>query len=170
MHYIPQKHWWIFASLHDFVSQKTELLDSISVWTPKIKTSWNKTIIPLNVQFSYENGSVFKFKFKNNKKFQKSFMLKPREENSVNASRWRMPSSGMWRRVDLVWADISEEHIANKEPAWAGGCRLSHQSKTPSYIRTGREGEWATWEINKEERGRVCGDGEQLAESGPELV
>jgi hypothetical protein len=30
--------------------------------------------------------------------------------------------------------------------------------KTPSYIRTGREGEWATWEINREERGRVCID------------
>jgi hypothetical protein len=23
-----------------------------------------------------------------------------------------MPSSGMWRRVDLVWTDVSEEHIA----------------------------------------------------------
>jgi hypothetical protein len=43
----------------------------------------------------------------------------------------RMPSSG--RRVDLVWTDVSEEHIAsifrleksaNEEPAWAGGCRL----------------------------------------------
>jgi hypothetical protein len=45
----------------------------------------------------------------------------------------RMPSSGMWRRVDLVWTDVSEERIvsifrveisANQEPAWAGGCRL----------------------------------------------
>jgi hypothetical protein len=25
---------------------------------------------------------------------------------------WRMPSSGMWRRVDLVWTDNSEERIA----------------------------------------------------------
>jgi hypothetical protein len=25
---------------------------------------------------------------------------------------WRMPSSGMWRRVDLVWTDVSEERIA----------------------------------------------------------
>jgi hypothetical protein len=39
----------------------------------------------------------------------------------------------MWRRVDLVWTDISEERIASivrvekstsEEPAWAGGCRL----------------------------------------------
>jgi hypothetical protein len=49
--------------------------------------------------------------------------------------------------------------------------RLSHQSKTPSYIR--REGGRATWEINREERGRVCRDqvarpGEQVADSGPE--
>jgi hypothetical protein len=45
----------------------------------------------------------------------------------------KMPSSGMWRRVDLVWTDVSEERIvfvfrveksASKEPAWAGGCRL----------------------------------------------
>jgi hypothetical protein len=38
----------------------------------------------------------------------------------------------MWRRVDLVWIDVSEERItsifrveksASEEPAWAGGCR-----------------------------------------------
>jgi hypothetical protein len=37
----------------------------------------------------------------------------------------------MWRRVDLMWTDVSEEHIApifrveksaSVEPAWAGGC------------------------------------------------
>jgi hypothetical protein len=37
----------------------------------------------------------------------------------------------MWRRVDLVWTDVSEERIASifrveksasQEPAWAGGC------------------------------------------------
>jgi hypothetical protein len=31
------------------------------------------------------------------------------------------------------------EKSANGEPAWAGGCRLSHQSEIISYIRTGRE-------------------------------
>jgi hypothetical protein len=25
----------------------------------------------------------------------------------------RMPSSGMWRRVDMVQTDVSEEHIAS---------------------------------------------------------
>jgi hypothetical protein len=39
----------------------------------------------------------------------------------------------MWRCVDLVWTDVSEERIASifrveksasDEPAWAGGCRL----------------------------------------------
>jgi hypothetical protein len=39
----------------------------------------------------------------------------------------------MWRCVDLVWSDVSEERIAStfrveksasEEPAWAGGCRL----------------------------------------------
>jgi hypothetical protein len=68
----------------------------------------------------------------------------------------------MWRHVDLVCSDVSKEHIASifraeksasEELAWVGGCRLSHQSKTPSYVRTGKEGEWATWEINREERG-----------------
>jgi hypothetical protein len=46
---------------------------------------------------------------------------------------WRMPSSRMWRRIDLVWTDVSEECIASifrvekfasEEPAWAGGCRV----------------------------------------------
>jgi hypothetical protein len=45
----------------------------------------------------------------------------------------RMPPCGMWRRVDLVWTDVSEERIvsifrveksASEEPAWAGGCSL----------------------------------------------
>jgi hypothetical protein len=26
---------------------------------------------------------------------------------------WRMPSSGMWCRVDFVWTDVSEEGIAS---------------------------------------------------------
>jgi hypothetical protein len=52
----------------------------------------------------------------------------------------------MWRCVGLVLTDVSEEHIAsifrveksaNKEPVWAGGCRLSHQShKTTFFIVT----------------------------------
>jgi hypothetical protein len=54
---------------------------------------------------------------------------------------WRMPSSGMRFCIDLVWTDISEERIASifrvqksasEESAWAGGCGLSHQSKTTS--------------------------------------
>jgi hypothetical protein len=49
-----------------------------------------------------------------------------------------MPSSGMWRRVDLVWTDILEKRIASifrveksasEEPAWAGGCSLEASSK-----------------------------------------
>jgi hypothetical protein len=45
---------------------------------------------------------------------------------------WRMPCSGIWRRVALVWTDVSEECIAsifriekssNEEPTWAGGWR-----------------------------------------------
>jgi hypothetical protein len=45
----------------------------------------------------------------------------------------RMPSSGVWRRVDVVdWTDVSEDRIASifkveksasEEPAWAGSCR-----------------------------------------------
>jgi hypothetical protein len=63
------------------------------------------------------------------------------EANNVrgNTSIWRMPSSWMWRCVDLLWTDASEERVtytfrveksAIEEPTWAGGCRLSHQSKT----------------------------------------
>jgi hypothetical protein len=60
------------------------------------------------------------------------------DDLQAKINNWRMPSSGMWSRVDLVWTDISEERIAfifrvekfaSEEPAWAGGCRLSHQSK-----------------------------------------
>jgi hypothetical protein len=47
----------------------------------------------------------------------------------------RMPSSGMWRHIDLVWTDVSEERIAFifrvdksicEEPTWAGGSDCSH--------------------------------------------
>jgi hypothetical protein len=46
---------------------------------------------------------------------------------------WGMPSSGMWRCVDLMWTDVSEERIAaifrvekstSEEPTWAGSCML----------------------------------------------
>jgi hypothetical protein len=36
--------------------------------------------------------------------------------------QWRMPSSGIWRRLHLLWTDISEECIAsifNTENPWA---------------------------------------------------
>jgi hypothetical protein len=42
---------------------------------------------------------------------------------------------------------------------------LSHQWKTLSYIRTGREGEWATWKINRKERGR-----EESVEMGEQVA
>jgi hypothetical protein len=54
---------------------------------------------------------------------------------------WRMSSSGMWRCVDYGLTAVSEERIASifkveksssVEPASAGGCRLSHQSETPT--------------------------------------
>jgi hypothetical protein len=45
-----------------------------------------------------------------------------------------MPSSGVWRRVDMVdWTDVSDDRIASifrveksasEEPAWAGTCRI----------------------------------------------
>jgi hypothetical protein len=46
---------------------------------------------------------------------------------------WRMPSSGMWCRIDLVWTDVSEERMtyifrveksASEEPTWAGGSSM----------------------------------------------
>jgi hypothetical protein len=82
----------------------------------------------------------------------------------------------MWHRVDLACTDVSEECIASnfkveksasEEPAGADGCRLSHQSKIPSYIRTGRKREWATWEIKSEDRGRVCRDGREGSRPEP---
>jgi hypothetical protein len=47
---------------------------------------------------------------------------------------WRIPSSGMCRRVDILLTDVSEEYIASifrgkkstsDEPAWGGSSRLS---------------------------------------------
>jgi hypothetical protein len=49
----------------------------------------------------------------------------------------------MWRRVDLVWTDVSEERIASifreeksvsYEPAWAGGCRLHNLSNKNTIV------------------------------------
>jgi hypothetical protein len=57
---------------------------------------------------------------------------------------WRMQSSEMWRRVDLVWTDVSEERIASifrveesatEEPAWAGGYWLKQFQETGSVLR-----------------------------------
>jgi hypothetical protein len=54
----------------------------------------------------------------------------------------------MWRCVDPGLTNVSEERIAfifrleksaSGEPAAAGGCRLSYQSETSSYIKTVRE-------------------------------
>jgi hypothetical protein len=56
----------------------------------------------------------------------------------------------MWRRVNLVWTDDSEESIASifrveklasEESAWAGGCKLSHQPKTSNCVST-RNDSW----------------------------
>jgi hypothetical protein len=38
---------------------------------------------------------------------------------------WRMPSSGMWRRIDLVWTDVSEERIASMQPRAHPGSSLA---------------------------------------------
>jgi hypothetical protein len=49
----------------------------------------------------------------------------------------------MWRRVDLVWTDVSEGRIpsifrveksASEEPAWAGGCKMQSARSTRSHI------------------------------------
>jgi hypothetical protein len=60
----------------------------------------------------------------------------------------RMPSSGMWRRVDPVkWTDISEERIASilrveksasEEPAWAGSSSCHRYENLKSYTSWNR--------------------------------
>jgi hypothetical protein len=49
----------------------------------------------------------------------------------------------MWRRVDLVWTDVSEERIASifrveksssGEPAWSGGC--SHEGMQENHEKS----------------------------------
>jgi hypothetical protein len=57
----------------------------------------------------------------------------------------------MWSFVDLALTDVSGgnvsplslelENSASGKPGLGGGCRLSHQSETTSYIRRGTEGE-----------------------------
>jgi hypothetical protein len=80
----------------------------------------------------------------------------------------------MWRFVDPALIDVLEERIASifkvekfssGEPASAGGCRLT-PVRDNQHIRTGREGVYATWEINREERGGVCGEGQQQVAEG----
>jgi hypothetical protein len=69
----------------------------------------------------------------------------------------------MWRCVDPVLTDVSEECIGSifrvekstsGEPASAGGCRLSQQLETTNYKNRegGSVGHMGT---NREERGRV---------------
>jgi hypothetical protein len=66
-------------------------------------------------------------------------------------------------------------YIFKEEKSVSRWLQINHQSKTPSSITTGREGEWAIWEINRKERGRICRDqvgrpGEHVAEGGRCLV
>jgi hypothetical protein len=84
----------------------------------------------------------------------------------------RLPSSGMWRRVDVVWTDVSEERIASifrveksasEEPAWAGGCsesfRLeSYRCVCPIYFTTAKvvACDTAVGTVNCRERGMLC--------------
>jgi hypothetical protein len=72
---------------------------------------------------------------------------------------WRMPSSGMWRRVVPVkWSDVSEERIASifrveksasEEPAWAGSSRLlphprrRHSSYSCWFVTCSEKGTWS---------------------------
>jgi hypothetical protein len=42
---------------------------------------------------------------------------------------WRMPSSGMWRSVDLAWPDVSEERMAS-----ISSKTLGHTRPTRSHI------------------------------------
>jgi hypothetical protein len=69
---------------------------------------------------------------------------------------------------------LRAEKSTSEEPEREVASRLSHQSKTPSYIRTGGgEGEWATWEINRGEgygQRLATRPGGQVAESRPEQV
>jgi hypothetical protein len=76
---------------------------------------------------------------------------------------------GMWRRVVLVWTDVSEERIASifrvetsasEDPAWAGGCRLSASRKQPG--QEGRESGPQGKSIGRGE-GNVVGMGQQVA-------
>jgi hypothetical protein len=77
-------------------------------------------------------------------------------------------------------SDVSEEGIASifrveekrrksgsEEPALPSGCGLSHQSKTPSYIKTGRKGRREVGHMgnNREERVGSVGMGEQVVGS-----
>jgi hypothetical protein len=48
---------------------------------------------------------------------------------------WRMPSSGMWRLVDIVWTDVSEERIASIFRVEKSASRWP-QTKTAFFIVT----------------------------------
>jgi hypothetical protein len=59
----------------------------------------------------------------------------------------------MWCCVDHALTDASEERIvsifrveksANEKPAWAGGCRLSHQSETTTLVLGQTDDSWQT--------------------------
>jgi hypothetical protein len=86
-----------------------------------------------------------------------SIRIKVQNVNDI----WRIPSSGMWRRVGILLTDVSEERIASifrveaihDEPAWADSFRLSDRRYTQLYKN--RKGRGATWETSWEERGRV---------------
>jgi hypothetical protein len=76
-----------------------------------------------------------------------------------------MPSSGLWRHVDLAWTDVSEEDVASifkvetsasEEPAWAGGCRLHGRDMSTNSKMKMRKKPCKIWGFRSNENYNYC--------------
>jgi hypothetical protein len=112
----PLTSLWAFTACYrhryTFFFYLLTLMEHMNVLHVDWKLSVLKLEVPLRNCWTCENTRYFKATFR-------------------RYCIWRMPSSGIWRRLDLVnWTDFSEERVASifrveksasDESAWVGG-------------------------------------------------
>jgi hypothetical protein len=134
----PLSHMSLWHSAHLIVWFTSENTVNITHYTFWFKTKCNSVLWRATIlQSSSKTKGIVGINIFGRKCNQSKLLYK----NLVLFMNWRMPFSGMWHHVVLVWTDISEEHITSifrvekstsEEPAWAGGCRLSASQKQPA--------------------------------------
>jgi hypothetical protein len=134
-----KKSPWINLSLQFvYISRVIAVLIPKWAWHIYVQSSggcgWNSSKRRISISF-YANEGTWNYKTL----VQFDVFIGVTMKNVVF---WGVALCRSWanRRFGWTYRLYWVEKSASREPASAGGCILSHQSETTSYIRTGREG------------------------------